>query len=449
MTETKAPRAASAAMDGIAADHHVVAGWQQIAAQAQAFLQRRNAHPTRSIVLLPHAQLLPAARAAWRQLQGSSGFMPRFETTSSWAARIGAGLPVGPDDLRFDHGCDLVVAERLLAGIGLDHEGASLASRLLECALQLAPLAAAQPPEARTAWGLGMRERLAGVEGDWTLLRYESALARTAFEWVLVSRYESDGLFAPHVASDLDSLIVIQGLQEDPLTRSLLAHFADKAVAFDLASLMGTPSEGEPRVAPNLHACGDAADEAERAAACVLAQLAAGRTPVGLLATDRALVRRIRALLADSGVTIRDDAGWRLSTTHAAVQVMSLLRAAMPDASSDSVLEWAKINRTLNRTELDALEAELRSRQAARWPGTSLNSSPIALQLEQWRATLRAPRLLHAWLSAVRQVLVDSGVWPALAQDEAGQTVLRVLYLEEDADTALPASRNQIGRAHV
>ncbi|MGZ7246434.1 hypothetical protein ACXWO4_10280, partial [Streptococcus pyogenes] len=66
-----------------------------------------------------------------------------------------------------------------------------------------------------------------------------------------------------------------------------------------------------------LHAARDAEDEAERAAACVIAHVAQGHTPVALAATDRALTRRISAMLEGQGVRVRDENGWTLSTTRA------------------------------------------------------------------------------------------------------------------------------------
>ncbi|WP_010110833.1 hypothetical protein, partial [Verminephrobacter aporrectodeae] len=75
--------------------------------------------------------------------------------------------------------------------------------------------------------------------------------------------------------------------------------------------------------------------EAQRAAACVLAHVVAGRTPVALAANDRALTRRIAAHLAGCGVALRDESGWTLSTTRAAAQLMATLRACARDASAD------------------------------------------------------------------------------------------------------------------
>src|SRR5664279_78870 len=99
--------------------------------------------------------------------------------------------------------------------------------------------------------------------------------------------------------------------------------------------------ESEPgRV--SLHAAQDAEDEAHRAAACVLAHLAAGRSPVALVAQDRVLTRRVRAMLGERGVAVRDETGWKLSTTRSAASLMSLLRALVWDASTDAVLDWLK-----------------------------------------------------------------------------------------------------------
>jgi ATP-dependent helicase/nuclease subunit B len=74
----------------------------------------------------------------------------------------------------------------------------------------------------------------------------------------------------------------------------------------------------------------------------VLAHLAQGRSPVALIAQDRQLTRRVGAMLAERGIAMRDETGWKLSTTRAAAGLMSLLRAMPWDASTDAVLDWLK-----------------------------------------------------------------------------------------------------------
>jgi len=70
-----------------------------------------------------------------------------------------------------------------------------------------------------------------------------------------------------------------------------------------------------PVSAPAFHISDGFEDEAAAAAAQVLAHVERGETPIALIAQDRALVRRIRALLERSAVVMRDETGWKLSTT--------------------------------------------------------------------------------------------------------------------------------------
>ncbi len=108
---------------------------------------------------------------------------------------------------------------------------------------------------------------------------------------------------------------VLEGFQTEPLTEALKAHFGDRVAALPLDMPV-------PPGQRSLHAAGDGEDEARRAAACVLAHLAQGRMPVALAAQDRVLTRRVLALLAHKGLAVRDETGWKLSTTRAAAGIM-------------------------------------------------------------------------------------------------------------------------------
>ena len=50
----------------------------------------------------------------------------------------------------------------------------------------------------------------------------------------------------------------------------------------------------------------------------------------------------VTALLIERGAQLRDETGWKLSTTHAAAQLMAALHACAPRASTDEVLDWLK-----------------------------------------------------------------------------------------------------------
>ena len=153
------------------------------------------------------------------------------------------------------------------------------------------------------------------------VLEIEAWLGRIAVAWAASSAYGTDLLFG----ADVELLVVVQGFQPEPLHAALAAQWVDRTVVVQLALANEAGSV-------QLHRALDGEDEAQRAAACVLAQLNQGRSPVALVAQDRLLTRRVRALLSDRGVAVRDETGWTLSTTRAAATVMALLRAAVWNA---------------------------------------------------------------------------------------------------------------------
>lgn len=431
--------------DGLAGPDAVPPLWRAWLSEVRRQLHELAAHPARSVVLLPFAQLRPQAAAWWAALH-PQGFAPRFETTRSWAEHAGLFDP-GPSDLSFDRGRDLLTAAALLQGAGLDAQRALLAAPLLEQATQLAPVAASLPPALRADWAERARAALPAA-GD-GLLGLEGALGRIAVAWVAHSGYATDVLFTPRVARALDALFIVPGLQPDPLTLTLAAHFHEQAV--ELSMPLDAPLG---RIA--LHRCADGEDEAERAAACVLRHLQAGRTPVALVATDRVLQRRINALLASRGVqagaTLRDETGWRLSTTHAAAQLMAALRAAAPLASSDDVLDWLKLAPAFDAQALRALEQRLRRDTVRGWRQAVRLTQGEALtaQVEALRAPLAGARAVCDWLAATRVLLQGCGLWNLLTEDDAGRAVIAALGLD-DAGLAdwrdLPAAQRRVGLA--
>jgi hypothetical protein len=95
--------------------------------------------------------------------------------------------------------------------------------------------------------------------------------------------------------------------------------------------------------APAHALCDGFEDEAWAAAAQVLDHLGRGERPVALVALDRVLVRRVRALLERAGVRIADETGWKMSTTRAGASVMSLLQAARPGRQRRRVPRLAQV----------------------------------------------------------------------------------------------------------
>lgn len=396
--------------------------------QLRAEMRRRQVHPSRTVVLVPYAQLMQEAHNAW--LRGSESsqtqaqFLPRFETTLNWTRGLGGFEPSG-DDLRLDPARDALTATSLLARAGLAAQHKVLVARLLEAAWSLTRIAAAQPPRTRTQWGSELGNTLlAGMDSP--LLALEAATAHLALAWAASSSYATDSVFS----ATPDLLVVLQGFQIEPLALALQHALGDKAVSLPLDV---APDLDEEAGGLALHAAVDGEDEAHRAAACVLVHLAQGRSPVALVAQDRVLTRRVRALLAERGVALRDETGWTLSTTRAAAALMSLLRAQAWDASTDTVLDWLKNAPAFDPRAVTQLEVTWRRLGLREWRSVP-TAEGVAQQVQALRDSLQSGRPLTRWLADLRRVLHNAGQWPGLSQDPAGQTVLDALRLREGAE---------------
>ena len=412
-------------------------------------MQQRKAHPARTLVLLPYAQLRPLAARLWVQ-QFPDGFAPQFETTQNWSASMGWPRP-GATDIAFDMAQDTLTASALLRAAGLGGQQDALAGLLVQAAHQLGPLAAACAPAQRATWV--QEARAAAVLGmESPALAMEAAVARIAVEWAAQSAYASDLLFDAGVQAGVDCLLVVQGLAADPMLPALQQFWGDRMASLALAVNPASASTCGPEAsAIAWHACNDAEDEAQRTAACAIAHIAAGRYPVALVSSDRALTRRVRSMLESVDVQIRDENGWKLSTSHAGAQLMALLKAAVWNASSDAVLAWLKGAPAFAAAHVAELEAAIRRDQASDWRrvahGPALQKSPSGLQCQAAanaiRDGLQGSRTLAGWLPALRAALQGSGLWDYLNADEAGTKVLAALRLAGPALQAWEALSQQ------
>ncbi|MFN7445232.1 MAG: PD-(D/E)XK nuclease family protein [Curvibacter sp.] len=410
--------------------------WQRWLADISDHMRALRAHPARTVVLLPYAQLMPVAARQWARLH-PQGFAPRFETTQNWCRSLGAPPPA-PTDYSGDVALDALTARSLLEQAGLRERAELATPLLLDSARELAAVAAAVAPGQRVAWGQRARaSALAGLEAG--VLALEAQVAQVAVAWVAHSYYPSDALFSPRVMADVDCLIVVPGLQPDPLPAGLQVVWGERL------HVLEAPVIGEASPALRFFEASDAADEAQRTAACVLRHLSDGRSPVAVAVTDRALTRRVRAMLASHGVQMRDETGWKLSTSRAGAQVMAALRSVAWNAGSDAVLDWLKHVPACDAHLLGELEALLRRRPQRAWrhvPETlDLRAHPALTELlqriEAWRLTMQGSRPLAEWLQLLRTLLQTTGQWALLQDDQAGAPVLTALRLDEVA--CLPA----------
>lgn len=409
-------------------------------------MEERQAHPARTVVLLPYAQLMPEAARRWAQWRGR-GFAPRFETTQNWCQTLGGWTPQG-GDYTGDPAWDSLTARALLEQAGAREAGPAAVSRLVEAARELAPRMAAQVPGTRADWAQAQgAELLRGLDSE--VLHHEAQWAQVALVWLGHSAFYSDRLWDPVLIAAIECLVVVPGFQPDPLLEGLLQAWGPRACR--LEPWAGPP---HPDATPQdfagvaWHPAGDPQDEVQRAAACVLRHLEAGRAPVAVPVIDRALTRQIRALLEGRGVQIRDETGWKLSTTRAAAQVMLALRACAWDASTDGVLDWLQHGPACEPGARRLLESWARERGARRWstlaatslpPGAKQASIRAAIETaDGWRQVLAGRHTLTQWWGKLRELLQVSGQWDALLGDAAGQQVVQALRLNESDASACP-----------
>ncbi len=420
------------------APHPASLRWDAVIARIETAMARCQAEADRTLVLVPYAQLMEAGRRAWAQAH-PSGFPPRFESSRNWATSLQPFLP-GPTDLSMDMARDSLVAAAFMDRVAQGRTDVSLRSvmvaRLVEAARQLAPLAAAVPPEQRLAWAERLREAITPAQ---QALQWEALLATLALAWASTSAYATDVLWGPLAApgTGADALVLLQGFQQDPLASALANHWGTRATVLALHEAATDAAAVSVAVGPpRLHACGDVEDEAQRAAACVIERINAGHAPVALVANDRLLTRRVSAMLHHAGLTVRDETGWKLSTTHAAAQLMSLLRAADARARMDDVLDLLKQAPAWPEKQVQLLEHLVRDAGVSLWRA-ALRSLRLAPALPEGLSALleglQPARALVPWLTDLAAALQACGLWERLQGDPAGQQMLQALRLGDGA----------------
>jgi ATP-dependent helicase/nuclease subunit B len=395
--------------------------WPRLASQVRAAWAQQSVEPRDAVVLLPYANLLPVARAAFAQ---TGGWQPRIETVQTLAESLGPPPALQPGHVSGDLRVDLLQAQRLLAGSA---QGQGLARTLATLAQELSQAQAAWPPHERTQRWQALRDDApplpAGAPGG-----IERGVLRAAIAWAGMNEQTPlDRVWRHRFAA----LVVVQAGGEQTTATALMNAAADAGTPVWLVQA-DPPADDAFNVVARLPAatavvCDDAAHEAREAAWVVVDALQAGHKPVALVAEDRQLVRRIHAVLAQRGWGVHDDTGWALSTTRAAARAMAVMQALNAASSRDMQLDamkavgWAGDD----AAALDRLEQAWRSDRP-------LPPAAIALW-ERWQqlcAGLRdAPEQpLQRWLDVLAERFAP--LWRSLSADPAGRAVLQALWLD-------------------
>jgi ATP-dependent helicase/nuclease subunit B len=399
--------------------------WPAFARQVAGWLASNRIVVRDAVVLVPFAALLVPARSAFA---AAGGWLPRIETPLTLAASLAppvtpsAEAPVGDP-----------VLDRLRASVllrrqpwALERERqdrrafAHLVDGLVDAAQALRQAALACAPSARAAFFDAARERLPAPGGPGA---FEALLLRVALEWAAEGAVAVTDVLFEHCPA---AWIALRIGGSDELAEAVLAAANETP-----ALLVDADAERAAAVAPQRWRCDDLEQAAQAAATQVLQALAAGRTPVALVALDRHLARRVRALLDRQAVPLIDETGWALSTTHAAARLMALLQAAASDAGPDARLDWLKSWPPAQQRAgaLQALEARWRGARRsadaeaadALWAAAQAHLQPFAARRE---------RQLSGWLALLRERLATDGSLDALRVDAAGAQLLQALRLD-------------------
>lgn len=411
--------------------------WPRVARHTLAWLDSVGAVPRDAVLVLPFAELLPPCR---RALAAEGGWMPRVETLRTLAASLGPAEAPAAESPSGDRALDQLLAERWLASLpGLcDWRGRDPAAHaqaiadVVDAAHALMRAAAGQSPPQRADWWAAAALALPATDGPGAR---EAALGRLAVHWASLSAAPATDRLHDLAPS---AWVVLQAGGRDGLAEALMQRDSDRGVPclrLVADADMADPFEAHSAAAPRLAAVPSMEDEAWAGAAAVIDAVSGGDTPVALIAQDRLLVRRIRALLERCDLRVADESGWALSTTRAASHLMALLRATRPAAGPDAWLDGLKACAAPGATPwLDQLERHWRRAGIEAPAGGGLDASFERWQTHRthWQAFAAPQRQsLKRWLQALSELattLLPASFW---AEDPVAERVRAALRLDQ------------------
>lgn len=182
--------------------------------------------------------------------------------------------------------------------------------------------------------------------------------------------------------------------------------------------------------------------EARAAELQVRRWLLAGKTNIAIVAQDRLVARRVRALLERAGVLVRDETGWTLSTLSVSTVLMRWLDTLQSDFYHQDLLDLLKSPFIFaDRDSGERKQAVYRLEQLVRKHGVAshlqafLDLAEGEAEVQTALARLRqaadalgkSSASLSGWLHALDESLAILGITQGLAEDAAGAQLLQAL----------------------
>lgn len=196
-------------------------------------------------------------------------------------------------------------------------------------------------------------------------------------------------------------------------------------------------------------------DEAQKAAQSIVNWLQQGKQNIAVIAQDRVVARRIRALLERAQVLVADETGWKLSTTRAAAALAAWFEVVATRADTLALLDFLKSPYLpaflsperdgadqADQEQLAILKADqvMRIELALRHANVSGGWESILAALSalpqerHWIATLArhaasysGRKNLKDWSAASLRLMAELGLQDAMQNENAGQQILQML----------------------
>ena len=240
-------------------------------------------------------------------------------------------------------------------------------------------------------------------------------------------------------AQAVTPLYVLRTSDWDALEQRFLDEYA-RHVAVEIFDLreMGTPG-----ASPLFFAATSLEQEARAATMQVRRWLATGKNNIAIVAQDRVVARRMRALLERAEVLVADETGWTFATLSVSTVLERWLTALQSDFYHHDLLDllkspfiFADMTASERKAAVYQLEQLLRKQGvvaglekfiALAAPEVTLHQPLVRLQQAAALLGQNKKRLLADWLSALRQSLSVLSIDTGLQQDDAGQQLLRAL----------------------
>lgn len=191
----------------------------------------------------------------------------------------------------------------------------------------------------------------------------------------------------------------------------------------------------------SLCATGSLEEEAQRGAQTVIDWLRAGKEKIAIIAQDRVVARRIRALLERARIFVADETGWKLSTTRSAASIAALLDVVSTRAETVALLDLLKSpylcmqHRDKAQSVMDIEHALRRRNVLGGWDAAlaALDDPSPARDLLQKIAAqagmFAGRKSLREWSMVTAQALDALGMRESLEADAAGIQVIALLDL--------------------